>query len=141
MSNFKYTSWGRTRRPKNITGMDRAYVTGALSIANLQENTPAGGFTESPNNNSSYLPVGIYETENQRFCHIMTSGSATVTNMYIYNYAAGFWSEMLTGSLGGPVVVGGTDSPQYKIVEIAGADLVALNTGSAGKISLSFSTF
>ena len=71
----------------------------------------------------------------------MTSGSATVTNMYMYNYAAGFWSELLTGSLGGPVVVGANTAPQYKIVEIAGADLVAFNTGSAGKISVSFSTF
>ena len=104
MGTYRADSWGRTRRPKNITSVDRAYVTGALSIDNLQENTPAGGFTTSPE--GEYLSVGIYSTQNQRFCHIMTSGSATVTNMYMYNYAAGFWSELLTGSLGGPVVVG-----------------------------------
>ena len=140
MTVYKPTSWGRTRRPKNITSNDRAYVTGALSVDNLQEHTPIGGFTAHPTG-SALTHAGIYSTENQRFCHIMTSGSATVTNMYMYNFAAGFWSELLTGSLGGAVVVGGTSTPQYRVVEIAGADLVAFNTGSAGKISVSFSTF
>ena len=141
MAIHKYNSWGRTRRPKNITTQDRAYVTGALSIDNLQEHTPAGGFTTSVNGVAEYVLAGMYTTENQRYCHVMTSGSATVTNMYIYNHAAGFWSEMLTGSTNdGPVCLLQT-IPEYRKIDVSGVDIVAFNTGSAGKISVSFSTF
>ncbi len=141
MSVHRYNSWGRTRRPKSITAQDRSYVTGALSIDNLEEHTADGGLTTSVDGIPEYTVAGMYSTQNQRYCHIMTSGSATVTSMYVYNHAAGFWSEMLTGSLGGPVQVGGTNSPQYRVVDISGADVVAFNTGSAGKISVAFSTF
>ena len=62
--------------------------------------------------------------------------------MYVYNHAAGFWSEMLTGSLGGPVKLGGSATPQYKKVDVSGVDIVAFITGSSSqKISVSFSTF
>ena len=138
MAVHRYSSWGRTRRPKSITTQDRSYVTGALSIHELEEHTPDGGFTETSGPNAYY---GMYSTQNQRYCHVMTSGSATITNMYIYNHAAGFWSEMLTGSLGGVVLLGGSATPQYRIIDISGADYVAFNTGSSGKISVSFSTF
>ena len=141
MSVHRYSSWGRTRRPKNITTQDRVHVTGSLSIDNLEEHTPVGGFPTGVDGSTEYLIAGMYTTQNQRYCHVMTSGSATVTNMYAYNHAAGFWSEVLTGSLGGAVKVGGSNSPQHRIVDISGVDIVAFNTGSAGKVSVSFSTF
>ena len=141
MSVHRYSSWGRTRRPKNITTQDRVHVTGALSIDNLQEHTPAGGFPTGVDGSPEYLLAGMYTTQNQRFCHIMTSGSATVTNMYVYNHAAGFWGEMLTGSTNtGPVELLQSTS-EYRKIDICGVDIVAFNTGSSGKISVSFSTF
>ena len=59
MSTQRYNSWGRTRRPKNITGKDGTQVTGTtigaltgLDIANTGSNaTPANG---------------VYKTENQK---------------------------------------------------------------------------
>ena len=102
MSQFKYTSWGRTRRPKSVHG-----ASGTEEAATS---------TDAPSNASADNSNQGYSTENQRICHIMTSGSASVTNMYMYNFSAGFWSELLTGSLGGAVVVGCTSTPQYRVV-------------------------
>ena len=141
MSIHRYDSWGRTRRPKSITTNDGSFLTGALSVDNLEEHTPDGGFASSVDGIPEYVAAGMYSTQNQRFCHIITSGSATITNMYVYNHAAGFWGEMLTGSANdGPVELTKATS-EYRKIDICGVDIVAFNTGSSGKISVSFSTF
>ena len=78
MSIHRYNSWGRTRRPKNITGRDGCFVTGsrisditALDISSTESNA-------IPDN-------GVYKTENQRYMHIHCSGSSSgVTNVYTY---------------------------------------------------------
>ena len=134
MSVHKYSSWGRTRRPKNITGTDGTSATlksiselTALDIANTESNA-------SPSN-------GVYKTENQRYMHIHCSGSGNdVDNVYCYLYATQQWSELqhvnpANGSRSS-VVCGAN---QYVVVDINGADLVAV-TGS-GNPKLAFSTF
>jgi hypothetical protein len=136
MSVHKYTSWGRTRRPKNITGKDGTQVIGtsiaaltALDIANTGSNA-------SPSN-------GVYKTENQRYLHLHASGSSSgCNNVYTYLYASQQWSELVVLDPGAsdtlvPVSCGAN---QTRIVDIAGADLIAFATGSGG-LYAAFSTF
>jgi len=143
MSVYKPNSWGRTRRPKNSTKTDQDYITGSQDLADLWKYT-IGGDLESNISPSS----GIYVTENQRFMHLQSSGSASgVTGVFLYLYASNSWSELLTGSAGqpyGPVVLGPNE---HRIIEIYGADMVAFSTASAqgpavtNKNYAAFSTF
>ena len=136
MSVHKYTSWGRTRRPKNITGKDGTQVTGtsiaaltALDIANTGSNA-------SPSN-------GVYKTENQRYLHLHASGSSSgCSNVYTYLYASQQWSELVVLDPGASDTLVGVScgANQTRIVDIAGADLIAFATGSGG-LYAAFSTF
>ena len=136
MSVHKYTSWGRTRRPKAADG-DGNYVTGSTGIVAL---TGLGG-SGSPSD-------GVYKSENQRYMHIHCSGSNSgVSNVYVYMYAAASWSELKTvdptDSSNRDVVACGAN--EHIIVDIKGADLVAVVTGSSPKLAyanyVAFSTF
>ena len=129
MSIYKPTSWGRTRRPKAPHNVDKNTITGS-TLLDLNQ------LDESEFNDKN----GCYRTENQRFAHIACSGSATeVTNLYAYNYASGFWHEVVTGSANTSVVVGPN---QHQIVDINGADWVALTSGSGVQVvTMAFSTF
>lgn len=138
MSNFRFESFGRTHRPKAPNNRDKNFVTGAHSLAHLRE------LSENQFTSQSF---GIYRNENQRYLHIATSGSATVTNVYVYNFAVGWWSELqqhdhLSNSPpSGSYKVGYNQS---RVVEIYGADWVSLQTGSAsgdGRVAIAFSSF
>ena len=135
MSYLKHSSWGRTRRPKNPAGDGNAVAATtiaaltALDIANTASNITTGN--------------KIYKTENQRYMHLHCSGSGiAVSNVYTYLYASQQWSELMVrnnadGAMAGTSVVCGAN--QHVVVEIAGADLVAI-AGSAG-VMMAFSTF
>ena len=135
MSVHKYTSWGRTRRPKNITGIDGTQVIGttiaaltALDIANTGSNAKPA--------------YGVYKTENQRYLHLHASGSSSgCTNVYTYLYASQQWSELVetNGSDGSRISIA-CGANQTRIVDIAGADLIAFTTSSSG-LYAAFSTF
>jgi hypothetical protein len=127
MSIYNATSWGRTRRPKAPHNRDKNTITGStlLDLNQLSE----AEFTDAN---------GCYRTENQRYMHLMCSGSSTVTNVYAYNYAAGFWHEIVTGSSNSSVVVGNN---QHQIVDINGADWVSVSSGSLSVVTMAFSTF
>ena len=134
MSVYKATSWGRTARPKAPDNQDNRphganHITGAASLAALNALPNTASFTRGN---------ACYRTENQRFAHIMTSGSATVTDVCLYNYAGGYWGSLHTGSTSGKVQVG---EDSHRVVEIYGADWISLVTGSGGKVTLAFSTF
>ena len=95
------------------------------------------------NNKSAGVPYkepakGVYKTQNQRYMHIVTSGSVKVNGIFMYSHFAGVWSAYFTGSGGSPVLVG---QESYKVVDIYGADMVSIITGSTGKVFLGFSTF
>ncbi len=137
MSVHKYTSWGRTRRPKNITGQDGCFVTGS-TIAALS-GLSTSNFT--PSN-------GVYKTENQRYMHIHCSGSNSgVSKVYTYLYASQQWSELMqvdpSDSSNKDSILCGSN--EHIIVDIKGADLIAVTTGSAAFLAnanyLAFSTF
>ena len=136
MAVHKYTSWGRTRRPKAASAAgDKHYITGTSGIGAL---TGLGGVPDEAN--------GIYKTENQRYMHLMCSGSNSgISEVYGFLYASNSWAEIMTGSAGqsyGSISVG-TD--EYKVVEIYGVDLVAFVTSSSTKLPYAnfaaFSTF
>ena len=134
MSVYKNTSWGRTRRPKNITGKDGAQVTGSTIATLTALDIAFTGSNATPAN-------GVYKTENQRFLHLHASGSSSgCTNVYTYLYASQQWSELVepSGSVQRASVV--CDANQTRIIEIAGADLIAFNTSSGG-LYAAFSTF
>lgn len=135
MSYLKHNSWGRTRRPKNITGKDgvSAAVTtlGALTGLDIA-NTPTNA---TPDNK-------VYKTENQRYMHIHCSGSTNnVTNVYTYLYATQQWSELKRftpnhATNRSSIIV---SDNEHVVVDIKGADLVAV--AGAGNPKLAFSTF
>lgn len=136
MSIHRYNSWGRTRRPKNITGTDGAFVTGS-TIDELSALDIAGtGSNATPAN-------GIYKTENQRYVHLHASGSSSGCNgVWTYLYATQQWSELhvLNPGASDALVPVSCGANQTRIVEIAGADLIAFETGSGG-LKAAFSTF
>ena len=86
MSNFKYTSWGRTRSPKNIAGPH------GTEIVALTSTTPLKGITATSEG---------YPTENQRYLHVLIEETADGGNedadaIGIYGYCHAFkrWFEI-----------------------------------------------
>ena len=137
MSVHKYSSWGRTRRPKNITGTDGVKVTGT-TIGALSALDIAGTGSHASATN------GVYKTENQRYLHLHASGSSSgCDNIYTYLYASQQWSELHgTNSTTGARYSISVDSNEHIVVDIAGADLIAFNTGSnSDGVYAAFSTF
>ena len=133
MAVHKYTSWGRTRRPKPASGNDGDYITGSVGVLNLNQ----------LNKNQFNATNGIYKTENQRYAHIACSGSSTVSNVFVYSHAMACWHELVqidpTDSSNRDSIVVGND--QYVIVDINGADYISLKSGSLSQVTMAFSTF
>ena len=131
MSIYKNNSWGRTRRPKPASGTDRDFITGS-TLADLND-------LELSSFNATN---GCYRTENQRYAHIACSGSSTVSNLYTYNYAMGFWHELKTvnpeDGTRDSIAVGNNEQI---IIDINGADWVAVTSGSNSVVTMAFSTF
>ena len=133
MSAYQANRFGRTARPKAPNNQDGHYVTGAVA----GDLTSIGAGTNDQ---------GVYKTENQRYMHIVCSGSNSgVDNVYGYTYAAARWSEIVTGSAGAAYGSVQCGSNQHRIVDINGVDLVAVVTGSSSKLAygnfIAFSTF
>ena len=109
---FKYSSHGRTRRPKNVLGADSTAEAVTLGAA------PAGDAVATIANSVS--------TENQRFLHLLldltetSPGPKTVT-VYGFSYAMNRWAP-LTDVRGNAIAITADDSSVYQIFEIHGAD-------------------
>ena len=139
MSVHKYSSWGRTRTPKNPASSSRGhYVTGGAAAAlgiHLNGQNAIGGVSD-----------GVYKTENQRYLHMACSGSNSgISNVYIYNYASPVWTELVTGSSGasyGSVVC---HEGETRTIDINGVDFLLVVTSSSTKRKyqnfIAFSTF
>ena len=127
----RHSSWGRTRRPKNVTGSDGGSVTNVASLAAAKSITDAIGAASKANPSS-----GVYSTENQRFLHLISSTNGTVVNVWVYHYASGKWSELLIG--GSSVTLA---AAKTRIIEISGADLVAFKVTNASDVFAACSTF
>ncbi len=127
----RHSSWGRTRRPKNIAGPDGTAVADVASLGAAKLITDAIS-TPSKAKPSS----GVYSTENQRFLHLISSNNGTVSNVWVYHYASGKWSELLIG--GASVTLA---AAKTTIIEISGADLVAFNVDNPTDVWAACSTF
>tara|TARA_R100000030_G_scaffold46595_1_gene35205 strand:- start:5579 stop:5974 length:396 start_codon:yes stop_codon:yes gene_type:complete len=131
MSIHRYNSWGRTRRPKAASGRDGDFITGSTLVALNQLGT--GSFSAEN---------GCYRTENQRYAHIACSGSSAVSNVFAYNYAMGFWHELveINPNNGNKISIA-VGNNQMRIIDINGADWVAITSGSNDVVTMAFSTF
>tara|TARA_Y100000004_G_scaffold197185_1_gene270270 strand:- start:1004 stop:1423 length:420 start_codon:yes stop_codon:yes gene_type:complete len=139
MSQFKYTSWGRTRQPKNLAGAHGTEITLAANAAALTAATHG------------------YSTENQRYLHILlidtnTGANRTVT-VYGYNHAFGVWAPL--NQIGTSTAItatalttsedeGDQNASHREMVtfEVAGVDRVAfVGTAAHVKVFAAGSTF
>ena len=111
MSNYKASSWGRTRQPKNIAG---PHATAATVIAH---GATFSGITATDG-------TAGYITENQRYLHVTVDvGSGNPgrdIEVAVYNHASGQWAEFAVINCDAITV-----NTTY-VVEIYGADRVGL---------------
>ena len=111
------SSWGRTRRPKNLNG--------ASSTAQAQIGKVAGAKTAAP------TVVGDgHVTENQRYLHLALIADATVATRQItvwaWSHAFETWAILRpVGTPATNAVIGATASQaNYSVFEISGVDKV-----------------
>jgi hypothetical protein len=121
MSQFKNTSWGRTRRPKSVHG-----ASGTAQAASS---------TNAPSNNAADNSDQGYSTENQRFLHMLldtdASGDDRTVTVYGYTYASNRWSTM-RDVRGNPISLQCDNTSIYQIFEISGVDRVYFQINGDG---------
>ncbi len=94
MANFTYTSWGRTRSPKNIAGAVGSSVALLADTDNLR------------NSNANYKTEG-YVTENQRYLHVLVTDlhDTAPAALTIFGYCHAFerWFEIGASTMDTPI--------------------------------------
>ena len=90
MSIYKATSWGRTRRPKQMVEdvpSSRQAATSVTPVAAAALSNTLAGTNAGENG---------YITENQRFLHLQIENDGTddTVTVYGYNYAFGAWAVL-----------------------------------------------
>ena len=109
--------YGRTRRPKSVTGSDAAAVDPATQdFANL------AALAGDPDNG--------FRTENQRFLHIITGDGTSINHLWVYSHAAGVWSEFMEPLAPAQAIAVAANT--YRIIEIDGIDRIAFSFNVAG---------
>ena len=91
MSVHRYhTSWGRTRRPKQLSHEVPPSKQAATSV------TPVAAGSLADDLDSATAANNGYVTENQRFLHIQIENDGTddTLEVYAYNYAFGAWAKL-----------------------------------------------
>tara|TARA_R100000388_G_scaffold93991_1_gene79924 strand:+ start:1345 stop:1776 length:432 start_codon:yes stop_codon:yes gene_type:complete len=143
MSNYKASSWGRTRQLKNIAGPHGTEVD-VVAVGTLDAVTDG------------------YSTESQRFLHVLVidknAGANLSVTLYGYSHAFGKWFPLkthgVTGAVSGTAVVvtvgntstaeGSQTAAQREMVtvEISGIDRVAfVGTTADVRVYAACSTF
>jgi len=94
MANFKYTSWGRTRSPKNIAGAPGTAVALLADTDNLLAS------------NTDHKTEG-YATENQRYLHVLVTdlNDTEPVALTIFGYCHAFerWFEIGASTMDTPI--------------------------------------
>ena len=90
MSYYKATSWGRTRRPKDMSEEVPSSKQTATSVATVAVGDLSDALTSGTSGANGYI------TENQRYLHIQIDNNDTAETLKIfaYNYAFGAWSHL-----------------------------------------------
>ena len=143
----KYTSWGRTRRPKTLAGRDDAIASketaaavAVIAVGDLNDNL-----------NDATAGHNGYTTENQRFLHVYVKhGSAQKSvEIFGYNYAFGTWAPLqIRVDVDNAAAVyatatattGGSGEARLYIFDIAGIDRVAFVSSAAPTTTLAACT-
>lgn len=119
---LRYTSYGRTRQPKNVASDHAVYIHGGLS-----GDVPKA----DPNNNTPG-----FVTENQRFLHVYWKAEQTNKTHEItafgYSHASGAWS-LLYDTSGNQIKLNTANAAVdiYRIFEISGVDKVYFKSTGA----------
>ena len=146
MAVHKYTSWGRTRSPKNIAGPH------GTAIAVLANTNTLKGITAS---------TAGYVTENQRYMHVLveetndgSDTNADAVSIYGYCHAFQRWFEIpqsfTPDGTNSGIAVSAVDptnssttpanhvpaSREYRVYQIVGVDRVAFVAGNADRINV-----
>lgn len=124
MSIYKATSWGRTRRPKQMVEDVPASRQAATSVTPVAvaalSNTLAG--TNAGENG--------YITENQRFLHLQieAGGTGDTVSVYGYNYAFGAWAVLYipVGTNGSTATTAELAYVEAKFTTITGKKMVTI---------------
>ena len=117
MAAYVATSWGRTRRPKEMEERlpDSSYNTSPTK-ANIEVMTTNAHLNAALN--STTPGRNGYATENQRYLHVFVKDNASApgpattnaAHIYVYNYAFKEW---------GPLYVKKPDDAGYEIATVA----------------------
>ena len=110
----RYSSWGRTRQPKNLAGPHGTSAKTALGDGTTKTNAPT-------------LATHGLVTENQRFLHLTlkdNTGGLTVT-LYAYSHASGVWGEFIPAGGGTTVAtIAANTKTIHKVFDISGVDRI-----------------
>jgi hypothetical protein len=134
MSVHKHNSWGRTRRPKQMSenapsSKQTAITVTVVTAANLANDLDGSNAGENG-----------YVTENQRFLHVWVnhdSAASKEVEIYAYNYAFGAWAKLFlplgNGTTSEVVASNGASgpTPHMFVFEITGIDRVAFVSADA----------
>jgi len=116
----RHSSWGRTRRPKNVNGATS--TAEAIPVASEPSDMADGTIT------------GAYFTENQRFLHLSLDTDPTGENITItvwgFMHASGRWAPLYDTN-GTAVAIAANDAQKYQVFEIAGTDKVYFQASGA----------
>lgn len=116
----RHSSWGRTRRPKNVNGATS--TAEATTVASEPSDMADGTIT------------GAYFTENQRFLHLSLDTDPTGENRTItvwgFMHATGRWVP-LKDTAGNACTIAANDTQAHAVFEIAGVDKVYFQANSA----------
>ena len=135
MSVHKYTSWGRTRRPKHLSQNAPGSKQTATTVTMVEASDLADDL------DSADAGKNGYSTENQQYLHIQienNDASETLT-LYAYNYAFGAWSILYIPGGGGATAeatyvaaaINSIDGKKMVTVPIHGVDRIAfVNDGT-----------
>ena len=114
MSQFKNTSWCRTRTPKGLG--DDTILTNSRTAA--QVTTVAAAAPHDALDSTDDGENG-YSTENQRFLHILIENNDALETLtlHAYNYAFGKWAPLYI-----PVGAGSTATANWVLAQWASVD-------------------
>ena len=111
----RYSSWGRTRQPKNLNG--------ASSTAQVTVGTGVGTETAVP----STVSHG-HATENQRFLHVLIKDAARTNGtgivIWAYSHAFGTWGKLTQANGTAAEIKTASTAAETHVFEISGVDRV-----------------
>ena len=145
MSIYRATSWGRTRRPKDMVEDVPASKQTATTVTVVAKASLSNNLTGTNAGENGYI------TENQRFLHVWVnhdSAASKQVEIYAYNYAFGAWAKLFlplgNGTLSEAVASNGATGPTAHmfVFEISGIDRVAfVSTDAPATVRAACSTF